>query len=95
MVAIVALLSFSTPTFAQDLPDGPGKEVVVKQCTGCHGAENFVDKKKTKDGWKMTVDTMIAYGADINDADAEVIITYLTKTFGKSALNASAKLGSR
>ena len=85
------------PSFGDDLPDGTGKDVVVKQCTGCHGAENFVDKKKDKDGWKRTVDTMIAYGADINDADAEVILTYLTKNFaknfGKSEFHSSTKPG--
>ncbi len=90
---ILAICTFAIPGFAQDLPDGEGKAVVVKQCTGCHGAENFVDKKKDKDGWKRTVDTMIAYGADINDADAEVILTYLTKNFGKSEFSTKVKSG--
>jgi len=27
------------PTWAQDLPDGAGKDTTVRICTGCHGAD--------------------------------------------------------
>jgi hypothetical protein len=74
---------------AQDLPDGEGKDVVVKACTSCHDADNFTSKKHTKAEWKEVVDTMIAYGAEISDAQVDVITTYLAKNYGKAALSAS------
>lgn len=75
---------------AQDLPDGEGKDVVVKSCTSCHDADNFTSKKHTKPEWKEVVDTMIAYGAEITDAQSDVITTYLAKNFGKGEAPAPA-----
>jgi competence protein ComEA len=73
---------------AQDLPDGPGKDVVVKACTSCHDTDNFTSKKHTKAEWKGVVDTMVAYGAEISDEQSEIITTYLTKNYGKADLKA-------
>ena len=73
---------------AQDLPDGEGKDATVKACTSCHDADNFTSKKHTKAEWKEVVDTMIAYGAEISDANVEVITTYLAKNYGKADLSA-------
>ena len=92
--SITALLCalVTTGAFSQDLPDGEGKDVVVKGCTGCHDADNFTSKRKTKEGWKTTVDTMIAYGAELSDEQSEIIVKYLAKNFGNEAkLGAAAK----
>jgi competence protein ComEA len=70
---------------AQDLPDGPGKDVVVKACTSCHDADNITSKKHTKAEWKEVVDTMVAYGAEVSDEQTEIITTYLAKYFGKES----------
>jgi hypothetical protein len=71
---------------AQDLPDGAGKDVVIKACTSCHDADNFTSKKHTKAEWKEVVDTMVAYGAEITDEQSEIITTYLAKNYGKDAI---------
>jgi len=83
--ALSLFLISVTPVFAQDLPDGPGKDIVVKACTSCHDADNFTGKKHTKDEWKSVVDTMIGYGAEITDEQTEVITSYLAKNYGKEA----------
>jgi hypothetical protein len=70
---------------AQDLPDGAGKDVVVKACTSCHDADNFTSKKHNKAEWKEVVDTMVAYGAEVSDEQSEIITTYLAKNYGKDA----------
>ena len=64
---------------AQDLADGPGKDVVVKVCTSCHDADNMTSKKHTKAEWKGVVDTMVAYGAEVSYEQSEIITTYLDK----------------
>lgn len=79
---------------AQDLPDGDGKDVVVKACTSCHDADNFTSKKHTKAEWKEVVDTMVAYGAEISDANVDVITTYLAKNFGKGEAPAAGPAAS-
>src|SRR5258708_1088213 len=94
-ISLSFFLISATPVFAQDLPDSPGKDVVVKLCTSCHDADNFTTKKHTKKEWKSVVDTMIGYGAEITDEQAEIITTYLTKNYGKSAITAKVKAPAR
>jgi len=88
LIALLVSSVFSIPGFSQDLPEGPGKDLVIKVCTSCHGAENFTDKRNTKEDWKAVVQTMIEFGAEVSSEQAEIIVNYLTKNFGKSAVNA-------
>lgn len=86
VLAILFVVGAAAPcATAQDLPDGAGKDVVVKACTSCHDADNFTSKKHTKAEWKEVVDTMVAYGAEVSDDQSEIITTYLAKNYGKDA----------
>jgi len=73
------------PARAQDLPDGPGKEVFNRVCTQCHGLDQIIELKQTKAEWSALVDTMVQYGAVAKDEEFDVIIDYLAKNFGKAA----------
>lgn len=87
VLAFLLVVGVAAPrAMAQDLPDGAGKDVVVKVCTSCHDADNFTSKKHTKAEWKEVVDTMIAYGAEVADEQVEIITTYLAKNFGKASI---------
>ena len=68
---------------AQDLPEGAGKDLVVKVCTQCHDADRIVTRKQTKEEWNGTVDKMAVRGARASDEEFETIVAYLTKYFGK------------
>src|SRR5579862_2618549 len=81
VVAIVSLLA--APVQAQDLPEGAGKEIVMKVCTTCHGIDHFTGKKKTKDEWNDTVDKMAQRGAQASDEEFDKIVAYLAANFGK------------
>jgi quinohemoprotein amine dehydrogenase alpha subunit-like protein len=70
---------------AQDLPDGAGKNLVMKVCTVCHELTRITSKRRTKDQWSDTVDKMAARGAKASDEEFEVIVTYLAKYFGTDA----------
>ncbi len=86
VLAMCFVIGAAAPhAIAQDLPDGDGKDVVVKACTSCHDADNFTSKKHTKAEWKEVVDTMVAYGAEVTDDQSEIITTYLAKNYGKDA----------
>jgi len=83
----LALFGFAAVAFAQTLPsqtlpDGPGKAVVEKMCKGCHGLENIIRSRRTKDKWSDIVDDMIARGAKGTDAEADEVVDYLSTHFG-------------
>jgi len=67
----------------QDLPNGAGKDVVLRVCTQCHDLARVKSQKRTKEEWNDTVDKMAVRGARASDEEFETIVTYLTKYFGK------------
>ncbi len=82
----LAALAFVQTLFSQNLPDGPGKAVVEKMCKGCHGIENVVRSRRTKDKWSDIVDDMIARGAKGTDSEADEVVDYLSTHFGADAI---------
>jgi competence protein ComEA len=72
-------------SLAQSLPDGPGKAVTERMCKPCHGLENVVREKRTKDRWADIVDDMVSRGAQGTDAEIDQVIDYLTANFGANA----------
>ena len=68
------------------LKEGPGLNLVQKDCISCHSLDYiplnspFLDEK----GWLATVTKMQkAYGAPIPQEDAAPIAEYLAKNYGK------------
>ena len=66
----------------EQLPEGPGKSIVVKVCTTCHDLSVLPSLKNTKDQWQDIVDAMRGMGAEGTDEDFNAIVTYLAKNFG-------------
>jgi cytochrome c5 len=79
---ILAACLSAEPVQAQDLPDGIGKNVVMKVCTVCHELTRITSKRWTKEQWNDTVDKMAARGAKASDEEFETIVTYLATYFG-------------
>lgn len=67
-------------TAAAGLPDGPGKDKLLASCSSCHEPQIVIGQHHTLDEWKELIDQMIARGAQVSDADHEVIAAYLAKT---------------
>ena len=68
---------------ADDIPDGAGKEIVIKVCTACHGIIEFTSQKHSKPEWDEVVDNMAQRGARAFDDEFDMIVAYLAKNFGK------------
>jgi mono/diheme cytochrome c family protein len=84
-LSFVAALSLSAQEKAADpLPDGEGKDLVQRVCTGCHGLDTALEGTKTAAQWKAVVDTMVNRGAEATDPEIDTIVKYLAKNFGKS-----------
>jgi mono/diheme cytochrome c family protein len=66
------------PENDDSLPDGKGKDVTQRVCSGCHGVNVFSKERHTPEKWASIVDTMVSRGLDAPDADLATINTYLS-----------------
>ncbi len=55
-----------------------GAALVAERCTVCHTAERIDRASKDEADWTATVDRMIGYGAQLNSAEREAVIAYLS-----------------
>jgi glucose dehydrogenase len=66
------------------LPVGGAKALVEKTCgTGCHSVEVVTSQRMNEKEWNAVVESMVARGAQASDAEAKVIVEYLSKTLGR------------
>lgn len=64
-----------------DFPAGPGRDLVVKACTGCHAPAQVTGQRLSRDEWRAMVIKMIGYGADVPEDKEAAIVDYLAKNF--------------
>lgn len=79
--AAAALLVPASASAQAALPDGPGKEQLVKICGQCHEPQRAASIRLTREGWESTISDMIARGAKGSDEDFQAILDYLSKNF--------------
>ena len=60
-----------------------GKSLVEERCTKCHDLGRVERAKKTEEEWKATVGRMVGKGTQLNEAEQELVIQYLTETYPK------------
>ena len=81
-IASFVVLAFANSGFAQDtLPDGPGKDQVLRVCSTCHEAAKATSVKLTREGWVETIDRMKAFGAAGSDEEFAAVLEYLATHF--------------
>jgi len=85
LLSLASPRSFAAQAPATDLPDGPGKAVLLSACTTCHELTEVTKFKGfyTRDEWRDVVVTMVKYGAVVKNDDVPVLVDYLFKNFGK------------
>ena len=68
-----------------ELPDGPGKKVLLRACTTCHDLDEVTKFKGyyTRAQWKDIVVTMQEYGASLADGEVDLLSQYLADALGK------------
>lgn len=72
------------------LPEGKGKDVTQRVCSGCHGINVFAQQRHTSEKWSSIIDTMVSRGLDASDEDLATINTYLA-TYLAPAKDTSTK----
>src|SRR5262245_57608502 len=70
-----------TPSLAQGLPNGEGKELVRKICARCHDLSPITSTGLSRREWDMVLDSMTNMGADIAAAERPIILDYLATSF--------------
>jgi cytochrome c5 len=93
VIAILTLITFdvSAKTRTYQLPDGvteflpgPGQDVAENNCLACHSSDyiSTQPRKLGKGFWQAEVTRMRkAFGAEISDDDAKIIVDYLSRTY--------------
>lgn len=80
--ATAALLVTSAgPASAQDLPAGPGRDILQTRCTTCHETDIIAGQRLSAAGWGRSVDKMVGWGAAVAPAEREPLVAYLAAHF--------------
>ena len=80
LIVTVLLLAVPSSTAAQ-LPDGAGKDSLVKVCGTCHQAERSASVRLTREGWEEVIADMIKRGARGTDEEFSAVLEYLAVNF--------------
>ena len=76
---LVGLFLATSPIFAQELPEGEGKDLVADVCSRCHGLGNTTNSRFTKEEWRNVALDM---DVPLSDAELDTLAEYLGKNFG-------------
>jgi cytochrome c5 len=69
------------PPGAAELPEGPGKELVVARCSICHDLGRVVSVRRKAHEWEQVTRNMIERGPQASADQVQAIVAYLTKHF--------------
>lgn len=82
--AALKSVEVTLPDSTQNLPDGPGVQVVHDNCLSCHSAGMILTQPTMpKAGWQVEVTKMRnVYKAPVDEKDVPAIVDYLTAIKG-------------
>ena len=70
---------------ARLLPEGNGKDLVIRICLECHGTGHFRQFRLDQEGWSEQITDMVERGAKGTEAEMTAVAGYLEKNFGKDS----------
>jgi competence protein ComEA len=80
--AVTLTAAVSARAAAQvQLPEGPGKDLLVGVCAKCHEAQRVAALRLTREGWEEVVAKMVSLGAKASDEELTTIVDYLSQNF--------------
>lgn len=84
-VATMLVFPFLAPIPAQSMGQEAtdAKALFEKKCGACHSTNRPKSLNKTSEEWTTTVTRMKGKATNISSAEVEIIIGFLTKTYGK------------
>ncbi|TAN42807.1 MAG: hypothetical protein EPN22_11355 [Nitrospirae bacterium] len=89
-LSVMLAAAFCAATFISVIPPAAeGDEKITPQklfeqkCSQCHSLDDPRSQRNTKAEWTQLVKRMRGNGCDLSDDEAETIVGYLSKNFGK------------
>src|SRR5258708_33276152 len=74
-----------------ELPAGPNREVVSRECQACHDLSMVVASSGlTRDGWNGVIDEMTSYGLNVTPEQRTKILEYLAFYLGSASASGNA-----
>jgi competence ComEA-like helix-hairpin-helix protein len=72
---------------SETLPDGPGKEIVIKKCLPCHNVRVTTARRGSgsADEWEQVVNKMVSQGAELSDDEIDLVVQYLSVNYGPNS----------
>lgn len=98
LTAALAILPIATPALAQlaqsaarpqvSLPDGPVRNIILKNCVACHGIDDYAFHAMDRAGWQALLNTKHKQerGLTLSAPDEALLLNYLTKNFGAESV---------
>jgi mono/diheme cytochrome c family protein len=68
------------PTTVSGTQDGAA--LLQERCSVCHSTDRVTQAKKTKAEWDTTVTRMVGKGAQLSDAEKQILVDYLAANYG-------------
>jgi quinoprotein glucose dehydrogenase len=75
----------AAPATETHLPPGPGHDLTVRVCSGCHSPDLAATQRLSPQEWNSLVQSMAARGASASDDEFDTITDYLAKSFPRSS----------
>ena len=66
-----------------DLPEGPGRHILLRACVGCHQADSLGAYRHTRQEYQEIVYRMAERGAQASGKELDQIVEYMAKNFPK------------
>jgi len=79
--------------WADQMPDGDGKKLLVAKCQLCHTLERVVTSHRTKDDWEAVIALMVEQGASLTDDESKTVVDYLATNYPPKGAAAPAGAG--
>jgi hypothetical protein len=83
ILGATALMLGTAAAQRPELPPGPNREVVSRECQACHDLGMvFAAAGLSRDGWDGVMDEMTSYGMRITAEERRKILDYLANNLG-------------
>jgi competence protein ComEA len=84
--AVVTLAAAAPAAGQTQLPEGAGKDAVVKLCSTCHPPERGASVRLTPEGWQDVMTRMVGLGMKGTDEEMNAALEYLATHFKGDAV---------
>ena len=89
LVAVVLSVHAADAQIDPRLPEGPNRELVARNCAGCHDLSNlFSTVGRTREGWRRTLEDMTRFGLVVTPQERTLTYASMAVRYGPPLLDA-------